>query len=78
MAVTEATDCQPGIRPDTDGADGAVRSSRTVPCTHPEVRPAPSMARKRSTVSPSAVIDAVAPEVADDQVEPPSVEVSYS
>jgi hypothetical protein len=54
---------------------GAVRSRRTVALTQFEARPAASTARKRTSVSPSAEIDADEAVVLDDQVEPPFVEV---
>ena len=56
-----------------------MRSTRAVPCTQPETRPTPSTARKRTSVSPSALTVSEAPEVGSgDQVAPPFVDCSYS
>ena len=83
MTVTEATFCQVSEPPATVGAVGSVRSRRTVPPGkllvgyQVEMLPAPSTARNWSSVSPSAVIAAGLPDVADPQVVPPSVEVRY-
>ena len=55
-----------------------MRSIRAVPCTQFDVRPETSSARNRTSVWPWAEIALRAPEVAADQVVPPSVEVSYS
>src|SRR6185503_3369708 len=77
--LAEAAELHSSEPPATVGSDGAVRSMRAVPCTQVEALPAPSTARKRTRVSPSADTTAEAPVVGDDdQVVPPSVEVSYS
>jgi hypothetical protein len=81
--VTEATLCHDSDPPETVGAVGAVRFSRTVfsapfvAGAQSEVFPAVSTARNRTRVSPSAVMVSLDPVVALDQVVPPSVEVSY-
>src|SRR4249919_1774294 len=51
---------------------------RTVACFHPDPKPAVSTARKRTSVSPSAVTPSEAPAAGADQFEPPSVDVSCS
>ena len=75
--TTWATLCQPPDPPVSAGSVGAVRSSRTVACTQFDVRPALSTPRNCTSVSPSADTAMLVPVVGDDQVEPPSVEVSY-
>ena len=76
--ATGAEACQDEEPPATLGADGSVRSIRTVAPTHAEVFPAPSTARSWTRVSPCAETVATAPAPAADQVAPPSVEVRCS
>ena len=76
--VSPATDFQLADPPAAAGAVGAVRSIRTVACFQPEMNPAPSTARKRTSVSPSAVTSSDAPAAGSDHVAPPSVDLSYS
>ena len=76
--VIWATDCQLAEPPETAGAVGTVRSMRTVACFQPDVKPAASTARKRTSVSPSSVTPSDEPAAGSDQTVPPSVEVSYS
>ena len=75
---TEASARQDVEPPVTVGAVGSVRSIRSVACTQFERRPTPSIARNCTSVWPSAVADLDVPEVIDDQVVPPSVDVRYS
>ena len=49
-----------------------------MPCTQAELLPAPSTARKRTSVWPSAETEVELPDCGADQVVPPSVDVSYS
>jgi len=82
--VIEAMLCQLVEPPVTTGLVGAVRSMRAVAAgtgtlgDQFEVLPTLSTARKRTRVSPSAVTAAELPDVGDDQLVPPSVEVWYS
>jgi hypothetical protein len=78
VAVREATLCHAEEPPDTVGSLGALRSSFAVPCTQEELLPAPSTARKRTSVWPSAETEVELPDCGADQVVPPSVDVSYS
>ena len=78
VIVIWLTACQVAEPPAADGAVGAVRSMRTVACFHPDWKPAVSTARKRTSVSPSAVTPREAPAAGADQFAPPSVDVSYS
>ena len=78
MIVICPTDCQLKEPPAALGALGALRSIRTVACFQPDVNPAPSTARKRTSVSPSLVTASDAPATAGDQLAPPSVEVERS
>ena len=76
--VTEARFCQDREPPATVGADGAVRSSRTVACVQPEALPTLSTARNCTRVSPCAVIAFDVAVAVDDQVVPPLVDVRTS
>ena len=78
MAVSEATLCHADDPPETVGSLGALRSSLAVPCTQEELLPAPSTARKRTSVWPSTETEVELPDCGADQVVPPSVDVSYS
>ena len=79
VTVTDATFCQLSEPPATFGMVGRVRSMRTVACTQLETRPTLSMARKRTSVSPSPLTVRAAPDVGSgDQVAPPFVDCSYS
>ena len=60
------------------GPDGAEWSSRTIACVQADSRPTPSTAANRTSVSSSALTPSELPAAAADQVEPPSVDVSYS
>jgi hypothetical protein len=77
VIVTEAACCQDEEPPETVGAVGAVRSIMAAACTQPDVLFAPSIAWNRTRVVPWALMVAVAPAVAADQVEPPLVDVWY-
>ena len=76
--LTGADACQADEPPTTLGADGSVRSIRTVAPIHADVLPAPSTACSWTRVSPCAETVTVAPALAADQVAPPSVEVRCS
>ena len=76
--VTEATFCQDKEPPETVGAPGVVRSSRTVACVQPEALPTLSTPRNCTRVSPCAVIALDVAVAMDDQVVPPLVDVRTS
>src|SRR4029078_7543783 len=77
--VTEATFCQDEEPPETVGAPGAGRSSRTVACVQVDALPTLSTARNCTSVSPCAVIALDVAVGMDDQVVPPlgAVRPSY-
>ena len=78
-----ATFCQLVEPPLTAGADGSVRSRRTVlPAvgdagTQLDTRPAASSARNWTSVSPWAVIFGAEPATGEPQIVPPSVDRRY-
>ena len=77
--VTDAAFCQAADPPVTEiGADGAVRSMATSCVIHPDVLPAPSTARKPTSVCPSALTVSTDPTTGVDQVAPASVDSRYS
>ena len=73
-------------RPTASRGSDRTPTARTAPCGRAAPSPAPTRRSGRHRPPPGSarrsrprsVTDAAAPEVADDQVEPPSVEVSYS
>src|SRR5262249_42132674 len=83
VTLTDAAFCQLSDPPFRVGGVGAVRSSRTVVSgvgadgSQPDWKPAASTARNCTSVSPCALIVAVAPVAAEPQEVPPSVEVRY-
>src|ERR1700759_2222357 len=65
VTTTDAEFTHPGDAPVTVGSVGADESSRAVTLLHADVLPAPSIARNRTTVTPSVVTNRLAPSTGD-------------
>ena len=77
--VTDAAFCQVADPPLTEvGAVGAVRSMEISCVIHPDGLPAPSTARKPTSVCPSTLTVSAEPLTGVDQVAPASVDSRYS